>query len=147
MKRSSQLAQTTITVNQEIGDRYKDLYETISSGVREAANGFLWLRSVVLNEIKQIIDIEDFISINELVDDEILVQQTMPLHDVMLNAMWLKYNVAGGYTFSFQSLADKLRQLSTSHLYFLFAELRRFRVFHNRIPEFTLRHFWENEMF
>lgn len=137
---------TTVRVDIEDSDRIAEIYGTYSSGIEKAARVWLYMRRMAIDEIKKTISEEEFVSINELCDSEILSSKTMYDREVMLKLMKNKYEAVGGYSFSFKDLEESINKLTPERVFFLFEEVYRFRRFLHNIPNFSPREFYQEEM-
>lgn len=137
---------TTVRVDIEDSDRMAEIYGTYTSGIEKAARVWLYMRRMAIDEIKKTISEEEFVSINELCDSEVLSAKTMYDREVMLKVMRNKYEAVGGYSFSFKDLKESINKLTPERVFFLFEEVYRFRRFLHNIPNFSPREFYQEEM-
>jgi len=144
--KNNQVKSVTIRIDLDEVDRYRDIYMYHTTGLEVAVKTHLYIRNIAIKEIKKTITEEDFVSINELVDIELLGPKTMYDRDIMLKSMKNKYEVAGGFSFSFKNLEKKLMKITPERFLFLFTELFRYRRYLDQVPNYNPREFFNEEI-
>lgn len=125
---------------------FQEHYGTLYSGGTEAVNVFPYFRKWALERLHEEITAQEFEQMNEVVPQNYLYIEFMLDPVMMMRVITNHYELHGGPK-DFVDLRMKIGDIHPIHLFFLFSEIKRWRKLKQKVPQYTIQEFFNEDMF